>query len=60
VEVETLRVLGEEAEAEAEAGERGFWVRKMEPCVLVWVLLRRVERRVRNCVRAGGLVGRAE
>jgi hypothetical protein len=36
---------------EAELAERGFWVRKTEPCLEVWVVERRVVRRVRNCWR---------
>ena len=37
-------MLGEEAEL----GERGFWVRKTEPYLEVWVVVRRLVRRLRN------------
>lgn len=38
---------------EAAVGERAFCVRKTEPWALVWVVVRRVVRRVRNCGREG-------
>lgn len=47
--VARMRICGGELEGGGEeVVESGFWVRKMEPWLLVCVVVRRVVRRVRN------------